>query len=204
MKTPKQTITDYYNFVFKTWAPCPIFTMVGTQGPSPLIIEKANLYLAWDFLHVAIGLQGEALEIVVEGHTEEEVGDICYYLFILFNFLDIKPTTIANFYVPQPTDLEGFSEADDTFNICLNCEHIANHIKKAFIYDQGLNEYEEDIHETALAFFQQLCHFNDILKIITDNQAKLALRYPNLSFSTTDSANRADKQPTTSSPESNL
>jgi len=201
MKTPDQTITDYYNFVLLTWAPCPHFKDIShliTQGDvyTDLIIEKSNLCLAWDFLHVAIGLQGEALELITEEHTEEEIGDVCYYLFILFNLLGINSEEIIDCYMEpgvQDTDLPHFTSNDDTHCICVKVEKLANNVKNAFIYNQGLAVREDDLHETALAFFHELCYFNNIQKILTDNQTKLTSRYPNLSFSTTDSAIRADK-----------
>lgn len=157
-----------------------------------------------DILHASMALAGEVLELQQElnagerNATLKEIGDICYYLQIL-----------SNYYMPTDDTIEalageaaGLHDKHDPNIVQVRTEYIIDLIKRDVVYRQTGVDVQGKF---ALGVFHivrglhTLCRLlgTDLVNVIAMNREKLIKRYPSGSFSTQESAAKADANPST-------
>lgn len=178
-------IERYLSFVPTTLSPPPeelvAAIMYRYLVPHPLLTK-------WQLAHLGFGLQGEALELIeTESDFDEEVGDICWYLFNLIVILGIDQQAI---FVCL-TDTSGQKKL--TIDQCLqSLEKLTNQIKKHVFYSQP-NKLPDIVLETLNLVRVLYLTFNDrLFDIIISNETKLRKRYET-GFSIQASIQRTDK-----------
>lgn len=169
------------------------------EGKERLLLERlrhqasactnyiADLQVDHRIAHCALGILGELAEIHLESNTNEELGDLLFYLIAL--------TELMN--VPIPDILEGLppenTEEGSIHLLCQTCEELANRIKKVIFYKQELGKHYGQIVNLTILCIQRIAHITPIIPLIDSNTGKLTKRYDS-GFSTKASEERKDKE----------
>jgi hypothetical protein len=164
-----------------------------------------ELCLRADKLHVGLAIAGEILELTNEidqwfGHGEQqkcpylqasqkEIGDLCYYIQMLFN--------LYGFDVNIPDILPVEEAAPNRLAVTKYGETLVDYIKRVEVYGQVYDSIA--LHEHILNFLEALMSLCPMLSttqqdIVGQNILKLQTRYASGSFSTQESQAKADSK----------
>jgi len=203
-----EEFTSYRQFVTTTWSKPPAILQrkltAATEYKEALnedsedwefvvqeITELRACQLSFNLQHVAIGLQGEALEIYLEDDLKEELGDVLYYLTQASNFLDV--TTYDILHVITPGLAVSILQPNDLIKPVLqNIETLCNLLKKVYIYNQPLDKHIVGIKHHILNTYALIGCAHPFQEIMSENRTKLEKRYSS-GFTTQASIERADK-----------
>lgn len=162
---------EYIEFTKNIFAP----------APSMCLYDPAAWY---KIMHAAYGLQGEAIELLIETDPEEELGDIIYYLTRLSEFIHNQYSMpIVTVPALDPVGL-------DVRQLVSYIEVVCNMVKKVFIYQQ---DKVLDLKKALVNLWVYLYKSVNVPAIKQANYEKLSIRYPDAAFSTTHSEQRLDK-----------
>lgn len=195
---------SYRQFVTTTWSKPPgilqelinnLKECEGTFDESSTDTEHVNALracqLSFNLQHVAIGLQGEALEIYLEDDLKEELGDILYYLTQACNFLDVTTYDVLHVVTKELTT--AVSDPNSLIKpLMQNIETLCNLLKKVYIYGQDINTHIVGIKHHILNCFALIGAADEFQLIMNENREKLEKRY-STGFTTQASIERADK-----------
>lgn len=156
-----------------------------TEKATDSIINLAALNTRDYILHNVIGLQGEAIELLIEEDPFEELGDVCYYIHAIAYFLNIPVKDIVDSYHDYQ---EETFEPENIRPLVGVIEVLANRCKKKFIYGQDI----DDLPQKVLSVTSLLSRTTNIVDLMDSNEAKLSKRYKD-KFTTQQSIERADK-----------
>ena len=180
---------------------------VRTECPYPPVVERLSGedgLKGARLLHMSLGISNEIGELheATDIHEKsdkpkselllirEEIGDLCWYT---AGVCDVMELQFIHIMKAEPFDPESLADLDIVFKqIAIGAGRIAEQVKKHVFYGKqfdhgvivvGLGEVAEAA--MSLALFYDL----DFNKILVDNIAKLAARFPD-KFTETDAVNR--------------
>lgn len=176
-------LEEYVDFINERWAPCP------TTLP--------EVEWRWHVNHAAIGIAGEALELIVgisfnnetlsSDYVTKELGDLLFYTIKaahLFNMNMLNMSkAVSEITSPKIVDLK---------NIITHAERLADNLKKVGIYGQNAPSI---INETPLFIIKLLTELHlayGLEELAQSNAEKLRKRYQN-SFTVEESITRKDE-----------
>ncbi len=160
--------------------------------------------LEFNLLHAALGLAAEVLELQQSStreNTQEELGDLLWYLNYTASLLDITTEGMEQEFVAAELDRSTMRYHIKHSNslpqkvLAAKVEEMVSDIKKRVIYQQDKN-LEKSFVALWISFCYhcKACHFS-LEQLITSNTKKLEERYKK-SFTTEESASRNDKAKT--------
>lgn len=146
-------------------------------------------------LHMAVGLSGEAgelLDAVTEENTLEELGDAFFYL---EGLLQGVGSTVAEFTVARSVRANGASK-DQFRHVAIHAAELLDDVKRYVIYDKPLDL--ESLQKNAVKILEWLYAVSDDFgfsdeDVHADNLRKLGKRYASMTYSDSAAQARADK-----------
>lgn len=169
--------------------------MVRALAKNPVTIIDELTPQKMNFLHMAIGLVGEAIEFANHDSPEnalEELSDIAFYAEGVRIEFGIKETI----YLDEVYKLDMEQLRSYALELIGASGEILDAAKKAAIYDQEVNLERVALYMESLD--HSLHHLRGLLaftrqQVLDYNIAKLSKRYPNFNYTNQAAQDRADK-----------
>lgn len=147
-------------------------------------------------LHMAVGLSGEAgelLDAVTEENTLEELGDAFFYL---EGLLQGVGSTVAEFTAAWSVRAHHSDQRYDLERVTVHAAELLDDVKRYVIYDKPLDL--GSLQKNAAKLLERLYAVMDGFKftdeaVHADNLRKLGKRYASLTYSDAAAQARADK-----------